>query len=53
MYDFYAIYMKHEFCTKLGRPQGCQMAYFQTKIPILGKYWRVQQWKIIGIVYGH
>jgi hypothetical protein len=26
--------------------QGCQMEYFQTKDPILGKFWRVLQWKM-------
>jgi hypothetical protein len=49
-----------------GRNQGCQMVYFQTKNPNLGKFWRVLQWKMlvyfftiwsilrpIGIFYGH
>jgi hypothetical protein len=27
--------------------QGCQMAYFETKIPNLGKFWRVLQWKMM------
>jgi hypothetical protein len=27
--------------------QGCQMAYFQTKNPTLGKFWRVLQWKML------
>jgi hypothetical protein len=27
--------------------QGCQMAYFQTKNPNLGKFWRVLQWKML------
>jgi hypothetical protein len=26
--------------------QGCQMVYFQTKNPNLGKFWSVFQWKI-------
>jgi hypothetical protein len=26
-------------------PQGCQMVYFQTKNPNLGKLWRVLEWK--------
>jgi hypothetical protein len=26
--------------------QGCQMVYFQTKIPILGKFWLVFKWKL-------
>jgi hypothetical protein len=34
--------------------QGCQMVYFQTKNPSLGKFWRVLQWQIlVGIPYGH
>jgi hypothetical protein len=48
-----------------GFNQGCQMVYFQTKNPNLGKLWRVLQWKMllyfmsiwyillqIGIFYG-
>jgi hypothetical protein len=27
--------------------QGCQMAYFQTKIPFLGTFLRVLQWKVL------
>jgi hypothetical protein len=27
--------------------QGCQMVYFQTKNPTLGKFWKVLQWKIL------
>jgi hypothetical protein len=27
--------------------QGCQMVCFQTKIPNLGKFWRVLQWKML------
>jgi hypothetical protein len=27
--------------------QGCQMVYFQTKIPTLGKYCKVLKWKIL------
>jgi hypothetical protein len=27
--------------------QVCQMAYFQTKNPDLGKFWRVLQWKML------
>jgi hypothetical protein len=27
--------------------QGCQMAYFQTKNPNLGKFWRDMQWKML------
>jgi hypothetical protein len=46
--------------------QGCQMVYFQTKSPNLGKFWRVLQWKMLvyfmsvwnislpfAILYGH
>jgi hypothetical protein len=46
--------------------QGCQMVYFQTQIPILGKFWMVVKWKELvyfmalwsvlrpfGIIYGH
>jgi hypothetical protein len=38
---------------------GCQMVYFQTKIPNLGKFRRVLQWKMLvflwafGKFYGH
>jgi hypothetical protein len=28
--------------------QGCQMAYFITKNPNRGKFWRVLQWKMLG-----
>jgi hypothetical protein len=27
--------------------QGCQMVYFQTKNPNLGKFWRALEWKMI------
>jgi hypothetical protein len=27
--------------------QGCQMAYFETKNPDLGKFWKVLQWKVL------
>jgi hypothetical protein len=27
--------------------QGCQMVYFQTKYPNLGKFWRALDWKIL------
>jgi hypothetical protein len=33
--------------------QGCQMVCFQTKNPNLGKFWRVLDWKKLGIFYGH
>jgi hypothetical protein len=28
------------------RNQGCQMVYFQTKNPVLGKFWRALDWKM-------
>jgi hypothetical protein len=37
----------------------CQMVYFQTKNPNLGKFWRELQWKMLvflwtfGLLYGH
>jgi hypothetical protein len=27
--------------------QGCQIVYFQTKNPKLGKFWRVLQWNML------
>jgi hypothetical protein len=30
----------------LGFEQGCQMVYFQTKNPNLGKFGRVLKWKM-------
>jgi hypothetical protein len=27
--------------------QGCQVVYFHTKNPNLGKFWRVLQWKML------
>jgi hypothetical protein len=27
--------------------QGCQMVYFQTKNPTLGKFWRALDWKML------
>jgi hypothetical protein len=27
--------------------QGCQMVYFQTKNPNLGKFWRALKWKML------
>jgi hypothetical protein len=27
--------------------QGCQMVYFQTKNPNLGKFWRSLEWKML------
>jgi hypothetical protein len=34
-----------------GTHQGCQIVFFQTKNPNLGKFWRALEWK--GLVYGH
>jgi hypothetical protein len=44
-----------------GRNQGCQMAYFQTRNPYFGKFWRGLQWKTLvyfmavwsTLFYGH
>jgi hypothetical protein len=39
--------------------QGCQVVYFQTKNPNVGKRWRLLQWKLLvyfmtfGLFYGH
>jgi hypothetical protein len=46
--------------------KGCQMVWFQTKNPHLGKFWRALEWKMmvyfmviwnilrsVGIFYGH
>jgi hypothetical protein len=38
--------MQKQFGEALRR-QGCQMAYFKTKNPNSGKFWRVSQWKIL------
>jgi hypothetical protein len=27
--------------------EGCQMAYFQTKNPNVGKFWRALKWKML------
>jgi hypothetical protein len=27
--------------------QGCQMVYFETKNPNLGKFWRTLEWKML------
>jgi hypothetical protein len=29
---------------------GCQMVYYQTKIPILGKFWMALKWKVLVLV---
>jgi hypothetical protein len=51
---FSATLSKHERCHSkqnlLAGPchtRGCQMAYFKTKNPNLGKFWRVLQWKML------
>jgi hypothetical protein len=37
-----------------GLRQGCQTAYFQTRNPDLGKFWRLLQWKMwIYVINGH
>jgi hypothetical protein len=38
---------KSDIHTYIHVHQGCQMAYFQTKNPTLGKFWRVLQWKML------
>jgi hypothetical protein len=30
-----------------GTKQGCQMVYFQTKNPNLGKFWSALDWKVL------
>jgi hypothetical protein len=35
------------FRNKWATCQGCQMVYFQTQIPILGKFWIVLKWKVL------
>jgi hypothetical protein len=31
----------------LGLNRGCQMVYFETKSPNLGKFWRALEWKVL------
>jgi hypothetical protein len=31
--------------------QGCNMVYFQTKNPNLGKFWRALEWKMLVYVF--
>jgi hypothetical protein len=38
------ILLERQFCHS---GQGCQMAYFQTKNPSLGKFRRIWQWKML------
>jgi hypothetical protein len=35
----------------LAHKKGCQMVYFQTKHPDLGKFWKVLQW-FISLQFG-
>jgi hypothetical protein len=37
---------RHDVDVEDALKQGCHMAYFQTKNPDLGKFWRVLQWKM-------
>jgi hypothetical protein len=39
--------MRHECIFRQTRILGCQMVFFQTKNPNLGKFWRVLQWKML------
>jgi hypothetical protein len=40
------------FCPTLSdNTQGCQMVYFQTKNPYLGKFWNVFLWNVMAISY--
>jgi hypothetical protein len=43
------------YCVEAGgRNQGCQMVYFQTKNPNVGKFWSVLgRLENVGIFYGH
>jgi hypothetical protein len=36
------------FASKRELGQGCQMAYFKTKNPNLGIFWRDKEWKNVG-----
>jgi hypothetical protein len=38
---------------KASSHQGCQMVYFQTEEPNLGKFWRPLESKKVGILFGH
>jgi hypothetical protein len=47
-----------QLCTYVKIDQGCQMIYFQTTIPILGKLWLVlnglkMESMYVGLFYGH
>jgi hypothetical protein len=41
-----------DFCSHYNSSiyRDCQMVYFQTKNPNLGKFWRVLQWKMYANV---
>jgi hypothetical protein len=44
----------HPFCSPMYIEQSCQMAYFQTQNPNLGKFWRDLKWNmLVYILYGH
>jgi hypothetical protein len=43
-----ASYAKSKFMNQFHfQKQGCQMVYFQTKNPNLGKFWRALDWKML------
>jgi hypothetical protein len=42
---FSFLHFKNDFCMPFN--QVCQMAYFQTKNPNLGIFWRLLQWKML------
>jgi hypothetical protein len=46
---------KSEIAQKRNRrTQGCQMVYFKTKIPYLGKFWKAShRMENVGIFHGH
>jgi hypothetical protein len=41
------------FETVLDCKQGCQMVYFQTKNPNMGKFRRALEWKKVSIFFGY
>jgi hypothetical protein len=57
--DNYKKSHRRHSAAKSSDDQGCQMVYFQTKRPNLGKFGRVFQWKMLLFVtiwyifYGH
>jgi hypothetical protein len=44
---------KDDFGANFPLAQGCQMVYFQTKNPNLGKFFRPLDLKNIAVFYGH